>query len=136
MNKVILMGRATRDTEARYTSGDDQMCIARYTLAVDRKGKDKNADFIPCVAFGRAGEFAEKYIKKGTKMAIVGRIQTGSYTNKKGEKVYTTEVVIEDQEFAESKKSSEQNAKDAPDGFMSIPDGMDYDLQESELPFA
>ena len=112
MNKVILMGRLTRDPEIRYTQGDNSMCIARYTLAVDRRfnrnaGNDgNNADFIPCVAFGKSGEFAERYLKKGTKMAITGRIQTGSYTNKDGVKVYTTEVVIEDQEFAESKNAS------------------------------
>ena len=112
MNKVILMGRLTRDPEIRYTQGDNSMCIARYTLAVDRRfsrnaGNDgNNADFIPCVAFGRTAEFTEKYLKKGTKMAITGRIQTGSYTNKDGVKVYTTEVVIEDQEFAESKNAS------------------------------
>ena len=112
MNKVILMGRLTRDPEIRYTQGDNSICIARYTLAVDRRfnrnaGNDgNNADFIPCVAFGRSGEFAEKYLKKGTKMAITGRIQTGSYTNKDGVKVYTTEVVVEDQEFAESKNAS------------------------------
>ena len=112
MNKVILMGRLTRDPEIRYTQGDNSMCIARYTLAVDRRfnrnaGNDgNNADFIPCVAFGRSGEFAEKYLKRGTKMAITGRIQTGSYTNKDGVKVYTTEVVVEDQEFAESKNAS------------------------------
>ena len=112
MNKVILMGRLTRDPEIRYTQGDNSMCIARYTLAVDRRfnrnaGNDgNNADFIPCVAFGRSGEFAEKYLKKGTKMAITGRIQTGSYTNKDGVKVYTTEVIVEDQEFAESKNAS------------------------------
>ena len=112
MNKVILMGRLTRDPDIRYTQGDNSMCIARYTLAVDRRfnrnaGNDgNNADFIPCVAFGKSGEFAERYLKKGTKMAITGRIQTGSYTNKDGVKVYTTEVVIEDQEFAESKNAS------------------------------
>ena len=112
MNKVILMGRLTRDPEIRYTQGDNSMCIARYTLAVDRRfnrnaGNDgNNADFIPCVAFGKSGEFAERYLKKGTKMAITGRIQTGSYTNKDGVKVYTTEVVVEDQEFAESKNAS------------------------------
>lgn len=112
MNKVILMGRLTRDPDIRYTQGDNSMCIARYTLAVDRRfnrnaGNDgNNADFIPCVAFGRSGEFAEKYLKKGTKMAVTGRIQTGSYTNKDGVKVYTTEVVVEDQEFAESKNAS------------------------------
>ena len=112
MNKVILMGRLTRDPEIRYTQGDNSMCIARYTLAVDRRfsrnaGNDgNNADFIPCVAFGKSGEFVEKYLKKGTKMAVTGRIQTGSYTNKDGVKVYTTEVVVEDQEFAESKNAS------------------------------
>ena len=112
MNRVVLMGRLTRDPEIRYTQGDNSMCIARYTLAVDRRfnrnaGNDgNNADFIPCVAFGKSGEFAERYLKKGTKMAITGRIQTGSYTNKDGVKVYTTEVVIEDQEFAESKNAS------------------------------
>ena len=112
MNRVVLMGRLTREPDVRYTQGDNSMCIARYTLAVDRRfnrnaGNDgNNADFIPCVAFGRSGEFAEKYLKKGTKMAITGRIQTGSYTNKDGVKVYTTEVVIEDQEFAESKNAS------------------------------
>ena len=112
MNKVILMGRLTRDPDIRYTQGDNSMCIARYTLAVDRRfsrsgnNDGNNADFIPCVAFGRTAEFTEKYLKKGTKMAITGRIQTGSYTNKDGVKVYTTEVVVEDQEFAESKNAS------------------------------
>ena len=111
MNRVILMGRLTRDPEVRYSAGDSSTCIARYTLAVDRrfgKGNDNdgnNADFIPCVAFGKSGEFAEKYLKKGTKVAVVGRIQTGSYVNKEGTKVYTTEVVVEDQEFAESKNA-------------------------------
>ena len=111
MNKVILMGRLTRDPEVRYSAGDNSTCIARYTLAVDRrfsKGSDNdgnNADFIPCVAFGKSGEFAEKYLKKGTKVVVVGRIQTGSYVNKEGTKVYTTEVVVEDQEFAESKNA-------------------------------
>ena len=109
MNKAILMGRLTRDPEIRYTQGDNPMCIARYTLAVDRRfnrnaGNDgNNADFIPCVCFGKTAEFVEKYLKKGTKMAVTGRIQTGSYTNRDGVKVYTTEVVVEDQEFAESK---------------------------------
>lgn len=140
MNKVILIGRATKDTEARYTSGENSMCIARYTLAVDRRFKrdgDQSADFIPCVAFGKAGEFAEKYIKKGTKIAVSGRIQTGSYTNKDGVKVYTTEVVVEEQEFAESKSGNSgsdrkqtEAKQDNMDGFMSIPDGID-----DELPF-
>ena len=107
MNKVILMGRLTRDPEVRYSqsnSGDGQMAIARYTLAVDRRfnrNGDQNADFIGCVAFGKSAEFAEKYLKQGTKIAVTGRIQTGSYTNKDGNKVYTTDVVIEEQEFAE-----------------------------------
>lgn len=113
MNKAILMGRLTRDPEVRYTQGDNSMCIARYTLAVDRRfakrgsgdGGD-SADFIPCVAFGKSGEFAEKYFRKGIKIAVTGRIQTGSYTNRDGVKVYTTEVVVEDQEFAESKNST------------------------------
>ena len=112
MNKVILMGRLTRDPEVRYSQGDNAMAIARYTLAVDRRfsrnnGDDQqSADFIGCVAFGRAGEFAEKYFRKGTKIAVTGRIQTGSYTNRDGVKVYTTDVVVEEQEFAESKNSS------------------------------
>ena len=112
MNKVILMGRLTRDPDIRYTQGDNPMCIARYTLAVDRRfsrnanNDGNNADFISCVAFGKTAEFTEKYLKKGTKMAITGRIQTGSYTNKDGAKVYTTEEVVEDQEFAESKNAS------------------------------
>lgn len=140
MNKVILMGRLTRDPDVRYTNGDEPMCIARYTLAVDRRFSRNNngatADFISCVAFGKAGEFTEKYLKKGTKMAITGRIQTGSYTNKDGVKVNTTEVVIEDQEFAESKgqESKPQNKgkeNNSMDGFMNIPDGID-----EELPFA
>ena len=110
MNKVILMGRLTRDPEVRYTQGDNQMAIARYTLAVDRRfnrnGDENTADFISCVAFGKSGEFAERYLRKGTKIAVTGRIQTGSYTNKDGVKVYTTDVVVEDQEFAESKNSN------------------------------
>ena len=110
MNKVILMGRLTRDPEVRYSSGDNQMAIARYSIAVDRRGKrdteGQTADFINCVAFGKAGEFAEKYFHKGTKIAVTGRIQTGSYTNKDGQKVYTTDIVIEEQEFAESKNAS------------------------------
>ena len=112
MNKAILMGRLTRDPDIRYTQGDNPMCIARYTLAVDRRfnrnanNDGNNADFIPCVCFGKTAEFVEKYLKKGTKMAVTGRIQTGSYTNRDGVKVYTTEVVVEDQEFAESKNAS------------------------------
>lgn len=138
MNKVVLMGRLTRDPEVRYTQGDNAMAIARYSLAVDRRFKrdgEPDADFINCVAFGKAGEFAEKYLKKGIKIAIVGRIQTGSYTNKDGQKVYTTDVVVEEQEFAESKNSgSSDNNQSAPANkntdFMNIPDGID-----EELPF-
>ena len=143
MNKVILMGRLTRDPEIRYSQGESNMAIARYTLAVDRrfqKNSDQSADFISCVAFGRSAEFAEKYLKQGTKICITGRIQTGSYTNKDGVKVYTTDVVVEDQEFAESKSASggsgdgsysrPQPSASAGDGFMSIPDGI-----EDELPF-
>ena len=139
MNKAILMGRLTRDPDVRYSQGENPMAIARYTLAVDRRFKrdgEQSADFINCLAFGRSAEFAEKYFKQGTKIAITGRIQTGSYTNRDGQKIYTTDVVIEEQEFAESKKAAgeqEQNAgyTDAGDGFMNIPDGVD-----EQLPFA
>ena len=139
MNKVILMGRLTREPEVRYSQGKNATAVARYTLAVDRRYKRENeatADFINCVAFGKAGEFAEKYLKKGTKVVVVGRIQTGSYKNKDGQKVYTTDVVVEEQEFAESKASatSENVSSPAPkvgsDGFMNIPDDID-----EELPF-
>ena len=142
MNKVILIGRLTRDAEVRQTQGDNATAIARYTLAVDRRYKkdgEATADFINCVAFGKAAEFAEKYLRQGTKIAIVGRIQTGSYTDKNGNKVYTIDIVIEEQEFAESKASSgEANTQPKPqptpsplgDGFMNIPDGID-----EELPF-
>lgn len=145
MNKVILMGRLTRDPEVRYSAGDNSMAIARYTLAVDRRFRrdgEQNADFIGCVAFGKSAEFAEKYLRQGTKMVITGRIQTGSYTNKDGQKVYTTDVVVEEQEFAESKKASDETQtttpaqshnrqeQPGPDGFMNIPDGID-----EELPF-
>ena len=132
MNKVILMGRLTRDPEIK--SGD--MTVARYTLAVDRRfkreGDEQTADFINCVAFGKAGEFAEKYLKKGTKIAVTGRIQTGSYTNRDGVKVFTTDVVVEEQEFAESKNNSSAatQAPSSGDGFMNIPNGVD-----EELPF-
>lgn len=143
MNKVILMGRLTRDPEIRYSQGNDQMAIARYTLAVDRRfnrNGDQTADFINCIAFGRSAEFAEKYLKQGTKIVATGRIQTGSYTNKDGNKVYTTDVVIEDQEFAESKGSSSSDggsyqpagrpspANASAEGFMSIPEGIEDDL--------
>lgn len=139
MNKVILMGRLTRDVETRYTQGSEPMCIARYTLAVDRKVKrdnEANADFIPCVAFGKNGEFAEKYFRKGTKIVIVGRIQTGSYKDKDGKTVYTTDIVVEEQEFAESKNtgSVQESGNNRPastgGGFMNIPDGID-----EEMPF-
>lgn len=147
MNKVILMGRLTRDPEVRYTNGAEPLAIARYTLAVDRRTRkegEQTADFIGCVAFGKAAEFAEKYFHKGMRILITGKIQTGSYTNKEGKKVYTTDVVIEDQEFAESKGNGESNREerdraameaagygDAGDGFMNIPEGI-----EEELPFS
>ncbi len=148
MNKVILIGRLTRDPETRYstTENGESFCITRYTLAVDRaKRKEtdaagQTADFIGCVALGKIGEFAEKYLKKGTKICVTGRIQTGSYTNKEGQKVYTTDVVVSEHEFCESKRGMSEEDKDrrdaayAPsvdkDGFMSIPEGID-----EELPF-
>ena len=119
INKVIIMGRMTKEADIKYTQGEKPMCIARYTLAVDRRFKkqgEKTADFIPCVAFGKTAEFVEKYCHKGTKLAIVGRITTGSYTNKDGQKVYTTEVTVEEQEFAESKAASSQNQQSATTG--------------------
>ena len=146
MNKAILMGRLVRDPEIRHSQGERSMAIGRYTLAVDRRYKQdgqQSADFIPCVCFDKAAEFAEKYFKQGTKIVVTGRIQTGSYTNKDGQKVYTTEVMIEDQEFAESKGSSQNSGQNGSqpgsrtepttdgDGFMNIPDGID-----EELPFA
>ena len=152
MNKVILMGRLTRDPEVRYSQGEQSTAVARYTLAVDRRfvrnngGDQQTADFINCVSFGRTAEFAEKYYHKGIKIAVSGRIQTGSYTNREGQKVYTTEVVVEEQEFAESKSASASadnfggggysapaerpSPSPAGDGFMNIPDGID-----EELPF-
>ena len=134
MNKIILIGRLTKDADVRYSQGAQPTAIARYTLAVDRKFKkqgEPDADFINCVEFGKLAEFAEKYFRKGTKIAVTGRIQTGSYTNKDGQKVYTTDVIVEEHEFAESKASSQpaQAAPTSSDGFMSIPDGLD------ELPF-
>lgn len=130
MNKWIGIGRLTKDPEVRHTTtqnGED-FTIARYTLAIDRRGKDAGADFIPCVAFGKSGEFAEKYLSKGTKMAVVGRIQTGSY-EKDGRKIYTTEIVIEEQEFAESKRSAEEAQPTAPsEGFMDVPGNASEDL--------
>ena len=140
MNKVILMGRLTRDPEVRYSQGNNATAVARYTVAVDRRFKrdgEPTADFIPCVAFDRAGEFAEKYFHQGTKLVVTGRIQTGSYTNRDGQKVYTTEVIVEEQEFAESRAESDANranfqhqaapapSADAGDGFMNIPEGID-----------
>ena len=139
MNKVLLMGRLTRDPEVRYTQGDSSMAVARYSLAVDRRFKregEQNADFINCVSFGKGAEFTEKYLRQGTKIVVVGRIQTGSYTNRDGVKVYTTDVVVEEQEFAESKSSHDNgNASESQntatnDGFTNIPDGID-----EELPF-
>ena len=155
MNKVILMGRLTRDPDIRYSAGENSTAVARYTLAVDRRFRrdvEQTADFISCVAFGRTAEFAEKYFHQGIRIVISGRIQTGSYTNRDGVKVYTTDVVVEEQEFAESKSASAENsggfgggyrqpqaAAPAPapaaasasaDGFMNIPDGID-----EELPF-
>lgn len=155
MNKAILMGRLTRNPDIRYTQGEKPVCIARYTLAVDRRFKrdgEQEADFISCVAFGRQAEFAEKYLQKGTKVVVSGRIQTGSYTNREGARVYTTDIVVEEQDFAESKasaagsepeskasaaesapKQKEETAANQPplqDGFMTIPEGV-----EDELPF-
>ncbi len=143
MNKVILMGRLTRDPDIRYTQG--QQCVARYTLAVDRRFTGNNesqqtADFISCVAFGKSAEFAEKYLRQGIKLVVTGRILTGSYTNKDGQRVYTTDIVVEDQEFAESKSnqaavSNQAAGRPQPspdsDGFMNIPDG----VEDEGLPF-
>lgn len=162
MNRVILMGRLTRDPEVRYSQGERSMAIARYTLAVDRRGRrnqdgnEQTADFINCVAFDRAGEFAEKYFRQGMRVLISGRIQTGSYTNRDGQKVYTTDIIVEDQEFADSKGAAggndggygnsygssngynnyQSNQRPAPssaigDGFMNIPDG----VEDEGLPF-
>lgn len=146
MNKVILMGRLTRDPDIRYSQGENAMAIARYTLAVDRRGRkdgssDQTADFISCVSFGKIAEFAERYLRQGTKIVAEGRIQTGSYTNKDGQKVYTTDVVVENCEFAESKNSASDGGSysssrpeptsAAGDGFMNIPDG----VEDEGLPF-
>ena len=140
MNKVVLMGRLTRDPEIRYSQGQTPTAIARYTLAVDRRGRngEATADFIPCTVFGKGAEFAEKWLHQGTKAIISGRIQTGSYTNRDGQKVYTTDVIVEEQEFAESKNESGTKANQSratseaatPEGFMTIPDGV-----EDGLPF-
>lgn len=138
MNKFIGIGRLTRDPEVRYSQGENTTCVARYGLAVNRRfvrDGEQDCDFLNCVAFGKSGEFAEKYLKKGMKIAIVGRIQTGNYTNKDGAKVYTTDIVVEEHEFCESKGNSEPNrtkpSVPAGDGFMNIPDG----LEDEQLPF-
>ena len=134
MNKVILMGRLTRDPEVRYSQGEQATAIARYTLAVDRRFQrdgDQTADFIGCVAFGKLGEFAEKYLRKGTKVVVTGRIQTGSYTNKDGQKVYTTDVVIEECEFVTGKSDNNNTTKSedpiTPD-FVDVPADTDEEL--------
>lgn len=136
MNKCILIGRLVRDPEIRWTQGQESMCVAKFTLAVDRKTKkegEQSADFISCTAFKKSAEFIEKYIKKGTKIALEGRWQTGSYTNKEGAKIYTNDCIVEQVEFAESKasESKQETAPTAPqdDGFMNIPDEVD------EIPF-
>lgn len=138
MNKVILIGRLTKDPEVRYTQGQETMAVARYTLAVDRNRKQENGqntDFINCISFKKNAEFAEKFLHKGTKIAVIGRIQTGSYTNKDGQKVYTTDVVVDEQEFVESKKNTQPAPEPAPaggyEGFMNIPDG----VEDEGLPF-
>lgn len=138
MNKTILIGRSTKDADVRYSQGDKPIAIARISLAVDRKFKQEGqptADFINCIAFGKTAEVIEKYVVKGTKIAVVGHIQTGSYTNKDGQKVYTTDVVIDELEFCESKASQQSQNNDRPqassDGFMSIPDN----LEDEGLPF-
>lgn len=147
MNRVILMGRLTRDPEVRYSQGERSMAIARYTLAVDRRGRrgqdssaeQQTADFINCVAFDRAAEFAEKYFRQGMRVLVSGRIQTGSYVNQEGRKVYTTDIVLDDQEFADSKGASGRGPEqrqvqgaDIGEGFMSIPDG----IEDEGLPFS
>lgn len=142
MNKVILMGRLTRNPDVRYSQGEKSIAVARYNLAVDRRGRrsqdsnEQTADFINCVAFDKAGEFVEKYFRQGMRVLISGRIQTGSYTNKDGVKVYTTDVIVEEQEFADSKNASTDNTRPDPsnvdgDGFMNIPEGVD----DPGLPF-
>ena len=143
MNKVILMGRLTRDPEVRYSQGEKASAIARFSLAIDRKYKQEgqpSADFISCLALGKNGEFAEKYLRKGIKIAVIGSWQTGSYTNRDGNKVYTNECLVENFEFAESKSSAGYDGGSVPagrpspsqacDGFMNIPGGI-----EEELPF-
>lgn len=143
MNKVILLGRIVRDPDIRYSQGDNAMCIARFSLACDRKFKrdgEQTADFINCVAFGKTAEVVEKYCHQGTKLVVEGRIQTGSYTNKDGQKVYTTDIAVENLEFAESKASLEQNnsrpepVNAAGEGFLNIPQSVEEDEPDS-LPF-
>ena len=144
MNKVILMGRLTKDPDVRYSAGANPSAVARYSIAVDRKIKQEGAptaDFVNIVAFGKAGEFVEKYLHKGTKVLVTGRIQTGSYTNKDGQTVYTTDVVAEEQEFAESKSAngSSNAPKTDANGFTSFPTNMDVPFAtpiEGDLPFA
>lgn len=131
MNKVIICGRLTKDPETRYTQ--DGTAISRYTLAVDRYTKDKTtADFIPCIAFGKAGEFAEKYLKKGTKILVEGNIKTGSYENKEGKKVYTVDVLVERHEFCESKSSEHKSSKEEPND--EIPNGFER-ITDEDMPF-
>lgn len=144
MNKIILMGRLTRDPETRYSQGENQTAIARFSLAVDRRFKrqgDAEADFFNCTAFGRQAEFVEKYLKQGTKILLIGRVQNDNYTNRNGEKVYSVQIIAEEIEFAESRNAqgnagaSFQNAMPNPvqaadDGFLNIPNGI-----EEELPF-
>lgn len=149
MNKVILMGRLVRDPEVRYTQAENPMAVSRYTLAIDRRGIKKKegdqkpeTDFINCIAFGKSGEFAEKYFHRGLRVLVSGRIQTGSYVNKDGNKVYTTDVIVEDQEFADSKNQNAENggagnnqqgtgSAASGDGFMNLPDG----IEDESLPF-
>ncbi len=121
MNRVILCGRLTKEPEVRYTQGETSTAVARYTLAVDRRNREKNgADFIQCVAFGKAAEFAEKYFAKGQRVLVSGRIQTGSYTNKEGQKVYTTDVIVDDQEFADGKREAGAKPEEQGD-WMDVP---------------
>ena len=136
MNKVILIGRLTADPDVRYSQGENETGVARYSLAVARRFKKDEADFITCVAFGKSAEFAEKYLYKGMKIAVIGRIKTGSYTNREGKKVYTTDVIVEEQEFVEKKGDIKETVKtpepaqasSVGDGFMDIPDNIDEEL--------
>ena len=133
MNIVVLTGRLTKDAEVKYTQGNEPLAIARFTLAVDRRTKkdgEQSADFISCVAFGKRAEFLEKYGKKGTKFNVEGSIQTGSYTNKDGNKVYTTDVIVNNIEFGENKSAGGTKETQETDGFVNVPDGID-----EELPF-